>query len=248
VLWGRSEVTQIFLTGTRLMRREPEGKIVVSHHEHVQQAATSLKEILSSAGSRELRIWLGGQLCRVAMATPIEGARDRAELDAALTAALRSRGVAREDEVARSISFSNNKSAIAIALIRVDVLDAVEALRTAGVTVRSVRPWWSRYADEFARGVAVPGRSRVFAAFDEEVLTTLSVEPSQDIRMMATHDLGASLESARKVMTRLTSLQQDCHVLCLSLNAERAANASAVGAITAVDFGFAAQVVSSETF
>ncbi|MBX9715153.1 MAG: hypothetical protein K2X42_01030 [Burkholderiaceae bacterium] len=214
----------------------------------MSQAVNALKEARALSDLSELRIWLGGQLCRVVMTTPIDGARDREELDAALTAALRSRGLARKEEVAHSMSLTDEKTAIAVALIHTDALDAIKALSRSGVSVRSIRPWWSSFVEEFVRSASAQGRPQVFAAFDEETLTTVTVDPADDIRLMATHDVGSSLAAARKVMTRLTSLEPNCHAFCVSLTAPLDPSTVSDGESTRGAFGFTEQVVISETF
>ena len=245
MLWGRSKATQVYLSGTAMLRRSPAGPVEATHHAGPMHALTSLESALKQDRSTAVLLWLGGPLCRIALTSPIEGARDRDELEAALTAALRARGVARQDEVVRSIALNKGTEPVVVALIHAEVLDAVSILREAGVVVHSIRPWWAGFADQFARTASTEGGTKFFAAFDGEVLTTVSTDATGHIRTAATIALGSSLEEARKVVTRLTSLQSNCLSLCVSMAAEFEKDADAdVGG----DFAFADRVVTGETF
>ncbi len=245
MLWGRSKATQVYLSGTAMLRRLPAGPVKVSHHENPKQALSSLADDLKQDRSTAVQLWLGGPLCRIALTSPIEGARDRDELEAALTAALRARGVARKAEVVRSIALNNGTEPVLVALIHAAVLEAVSDLRKAGVRVQSVRPWWAGFAEQFAKAAPTESGTKFFAAFDGEVLTTASTDVADHIRAAGTLELGPSLEEARKVVTRLTSLQPNCLSLCVSMAAPLDQVAEAGGG---EDFAFADRVVAGETF
>lgn len=245
MLWGRSKDTQVYLSGAAMLHRLPAGPVKAAHHANPMQALSSLEAELKQDRSTPLQLWLGGLLCRIALTSPIEGARDRDELEAALTAALRARGVTRQDEVVRSVASNNGTEPVLVALIHAEVLEAVSYLRKAGVRVQSIRPWWVGFADQFARTAPAEDGTKFFAAFDGEVLTTVSTDSSDHIQTAATHELGSSLEEARKVVTRLTSLQSNCLSLCVSMAAhlDRVDEAAVEG-----DFAFADRVVTGATF
>lgn len=245
MLWGRSKATQIYLSGTAMLCRLPAAPVEATHHTSLKQALTSLDSALKQDRSMAIQLWLGGPLCRITLTPPIEGARDRDELEAALTAALRARGVARQDEVVRSMALNKGTEPVPVVLIPAEVLDAVSVLRKEGVRVQSIRPWWACIADQLASAAPSEGGTKFFAAFDGEVLTTMSTDSTDHIRMASTHELGSSLEDARKVVTRLTSLQSNCLSLCVSMAAllDQGGEEGVAG-----DFAFADRVVAGATF
>ena len=244
MLWGRSKATQVYLSGTAMLRRLPDGPVEATHHASPKQALTALESALKRYRSTAVQLWLGGPLCRIALTSPIEGARDRDELEAALTAALRARGVAREDEVVRSIALDNGTEPVPVALIHAEVLDALSGLRKANVRL-SIKPWWAGFADQFASTAPSEGGTKFFAAFDGEVLTTVSIDTAVHVRAAGTLELGASLDEARKIVTRLTSLQSNCRSLCVSIavNLDQVDKTGVGG-----DFAFADRVVTGATF
>lgn len=245
MLWGRSKATQVYLSGTAMLCRVHPGTAEATHHASPMEALISLEDKLKRDRSTAVQLWLGGPLCRLALTAPIKGARDRDELEAALTGVLRARSVARQDEVARSIVFNKGTETVLVALINAEVLEAVSVLRKAGVIVRSIRPWWSGFAEQFAKAALPEGGAKFFAAFDGEALTTMSTDSADHIRAAGTLEFGASLEEARKVVTRLISLQSNCLSLCVSMAAhlDQVTEAGDRG-----EFAFADRVVTGATF
>lgn len=140
-MWlARPERVVAYLTSTQLWVADPGGRWEITNLEGVGQAAHRLRDRL--AGSR-VDLWVSGGLVRPLVTQPIGGARDRSELEHALTAKLAHTGELGPREALR-VAHRPQPGAehVLCAVLSERLLAELDTLDKGGLAVASVRPWW----------------------------------------------------------------------------------------------------------
>jgi len=237
---------QVFLSSQRLWWRMPTQPVKELRPDGIESALRAIGEFAVKDGARAVTIWLGGDLCRLTLASPVGGAKTREEAEAALTAALRMRQVAKADEVAR-LNEASSSAERPVVLVKGTLAEACDTWQPPrGVRLQSVKPWWSAVAPSALEDTssADTSRARLLALFDGECLTMCAWDAAGKMTEAATQ-ASATAETARRMMTRRALDQTDAAVTCVSL-AEAGHGTQPAASLR--DFAFGDRVVVSDRF
>lgn len=240
-----SRTGQVFLSSQRLWWRVPGKPVKEASPQGIQSALRAIGESAINDDIRDVTIWLGGDLCRLALASPVGGAKNREEAELAMTAALRARQIAKADEVVR-IGADMPTTEAPVVLMNESLASECNAWRPPrGVHLQSVKPWWSAVAvSALAQASsATSSGATMLALFDGESLTLCAWDAAGKMTEAMTQ-IPATVEVARRMMTR-RALDQAAHVVrCVSLIDA----AGEVQPSPASGFAFSDRVVISDRF
>jgi hypothetical protein len=147
---------------------------------------------------RQLRVWLGGSLCRPVRVAPVTGARSRKErLQLAELTAVSQSGLRPPCRV--SVDVENGGDGVVAVVVEEGVLSAIEhALDAVNQRARSIRPWW---AHALAAALRTDPALRAFGVLEGRALTFLIGEGRGFSSAQTLYPVG-SVESASAAFAR----------------------------------------------
>lgn len=95
----------------------------------------------SSAATRQVQVWLGGDLCRLVGVPAIAGALGVDDAQAAVTGYLQARGQLEAEARVHLAEMPGGSAQWRTAVVRTDLTEALQ--RVFGRALVSIRPWWS---------------------------------------------------------------------------------------------------------
>jgi len=140
VLWAKSELLDIYLSGSVLALREGSEVIVQSIEGGDWQSP--LEAMLAGRSRRRWRVWVGGRQCRLHLVDSIPGIKSIEEAELALSASLSTADAA---VTARLAIWSRNSNVPWVtAAVPANVAQEVpNMLERAQGGLVSLRPWWT---------------------------------------------------------------------------------------------------------
>lgn len=157
--WARSEVVDVYLSGSTLALRDGRAPVQQRAVEQGDWKA-ALQAVLASHPSRRWRLWLGGRLCALRSVEPIDGIRQIEEAEAAVAALLSAQGPPVDVRLA-VWSASVGGTWVAAAMPAGLPADCEQMVTASGGTLSSLRPWWVAFSSALGPDAAV---------FDDEAL------------------------------------------------------------------------------
>lgn len=140
MLWAKSELLDIYLSGSVLALREG-GEVIVQSIEGGNWQLP-LEAMLADRSRKRWRVWVGGRQCRLHLVDPIPGIKSIEEAELALSASLSTSDAA---VTARLAIWSPNSNVPWVtAAVPTNVAQEVpNMLERAQGRLVSLRPWWT---------------------------------------------------------------------------------------------------------
>lgn len=202
--WARSDApAQAWLGAGHAAWRSPGSDVTVRPVQSVAEGLELLAAWAASLpGAGPLRVWLGGDLCRLACVPAIGGARSLQDAQAAVQICMRAEGQLAEDETVTLAEAPGSAARWRVAVLPAGLTDRL--VTAVGGRASSVRPWWSwalRHRDSERIDGSSPPAS-VLCAYDGAALVICAWDESGAVAAADTAVPIENLSAARRLLLR----------------------------------------------